>query len=297
MAVKKIIRNFYQQIRVLLQRELNPEHFLENKVKFLAPLHLNASQNDVYDVRMHDDSLEIDIAKHCLTGAHGVLPVAYTEWLVDRQFRYADTSAIDFFNIFNTRAQIIKYRAWIRYHYYAQFELTRKKPLEPEISALIGNSPDNKVLSLYVLPVKSMAGLERYLQTVLDERIEVHPFYGQWRKNKSDVLCQLGNAACSLDQLPAIGQVYWDIQNNIHLVVGPILPQYIKNYMINGDKFCLINQVINLWSGEGFDLIVDILVEHSHNEKHSLGISQLGINSLVGERIGGYSTLRIKYYQ
>jgi len=206
--------NFFQQVRMMLrslsQRSgANSPKILEDELSFTSPLSLDTPQGDIGEIsRINDQQWRIEVTSHGLTGALGALPTVYTEWLIERHYRYRDYTAKAFLDIFNNRLQSLRYLAWQKYHYYAMAESGGELPLSEAIRALAGISrsigalPQDKYASLFSHPVRSLVNIETWLKHRLSIPVKVTPFTGGWLKVDQQLCTCLGRSTQILADAP-----------------------------------------------------------------------------------------------
>ena len=124
---------FHQAVRVLLR---NSEHGRNAQAEGSGaierryhqkgePVHIGAHQSlgfPASDIQaltlLPDDSGKLEMLVNCfgLTGPSGVLPLAYTEFLIDREVK-RDAGPAAFLDIFNHRLAMLFHYAWEKYRF------------------------------------------------------------------------------------------------------------------------------------------------------------------------------------
>jgi len=289
--------NFYQRVRGLLRQGYS----LENELRFISPLSLESYENNTSEVRESTPGhFEIEVANDGLTGVSGALPVAYTEWLIERFYRYGDTSAKDFLDIFTHRLQSLRYRSWLYSHAYARAEYEGVYPLAREIASLSGTLHQSGLLQsqrhafLPGLGVRSMKGLEQWLALFIGSGVSITPFHGCWRQVDTGMQARVGGHSLTLGMAPMLGQMYHDIQSGFSLSIGPIRQADIDNFLPGKPFFKTIQQRVEAWLGPGLDMVVELLIDAKDSTPLILGTSRLGFDCCLSQSAPGkLRTMRI----
>lgn len=298
MDLSKILspHNFFQQVRLMLRslskkKGVSPTQVIEEHLRFVSPLTLDAPQGEVTSIAPPDETGEtfrVEVAAHGLTGALGALPTAYTEWMIERYYRYGDKSGKAFLDIFNHRLHTLRYLAWQKYHYYAQAESGPALPLSEAILALAGVMDSARSLrqerfgALFAAPVRSMLNLEIWLKHSFRVPVKVTPFTGEWRTMAPALCCCLGGGTPSLGEAPMLGRVYWDRQSHFGVTLGPVAMQDARLFLPRGRYARTLWSHIRDYVGPGLDFDIDLLIEQRTDEALPLGKGQLGVTICLG---------------
>ncbi|MFP2505016.1 type VI secretion system baseplate subunit TssG [Buttiauxella gaviniae] len=288
-------QNFYQQVRLLLQaiHQQQPaakEQLLDEAVRFVSPLSLDAPKGEVGNItRSADGRWQVEVWAQGLTGALGALPVVYTEWVIERYYRYGDRAGKAFFDIFTHRLQCLRYLAWEKYHYYAHAEQREALPLAEATQAICGvlHEPsafaDGRYASLLAPAVRSMVNLETLLGHAFAVPMSIVPFSRQWQPIDEIWCCQLGASAQPLGNAPMLGRVRWEHQSSFRLLIGPLsLPQALRFFPDEADFVRLCRQ-LREYLGPGLDFEIELQIDNHSSTPPSLAESQLGRNACLGQ--------------
>jgi type VI secretion system protein ImpH len=290
--------NFFQQVRVMLGQlarltRLKRGQVLEDQLYFVAPLSLEAQKGEIGPIKqLAKHRWQVQVSSHGLTGAMGALPTVYTEWIIERYYRYGDTAAKAFFDIFNHRLQCLRYLAWQKYHFYALAEFDSDMPLSEAICGLSGLSQGIsslqkvRVATLFAHSVRSMVNLETWLQTLYGIPVIITPFTGGWRKMEHSFCQCIGGSAQTLGEAPMLGCVYWDRQSHFTVTLGPISMQQARVFLPEGPHYLTLLQNIREFVGTGLDFDVDLLIQHAANPISLLGTGRLGLDISLGNATG-----------
>lgn len=287
---------FFQQVRVMLQKlsrqkKLPPEQILEDHLRFISPLSLNAGEGEIGEICLtQEQQWQVEVFASGLTGAMGALPTAYTEWLIGRYYRYGDTAGKAFLDIFNHRLHSLRFLSWQKYHYYAAGEFMGSPPLSQAIRALAGVLQQSTVFQqekfagLLVHPVRSLVNLEIWLQQHFAVPARIIPFTGSWKRVDRTLCCRLGDPQQSLGAAPMLGSVYRDIQSNFNLTLGPVKHDDASLFLPEGRYYNQLWQQIRDYVGIGLDFEIDLLIDNAQSTTAVLGLGILGLDICLAQR-------------
>ncbi|MBJ9573342.1 MULTISPECIES: type VI secretion system baseplate subunit TssG [Citrobacter] len=288
--------NFYQQVRTLLHKLRGVEgcttETLDRKFHFVSPLSLDAPAGQIVSIKQEtrDAPLYVTVGQYGLTGALGVLPTTYTEWMITRQYRYGDHSAKAFLDMFGHRLYCLDYLAWQKNHLYALAEAQTQSPIELATLALTGLLTSRSVSGgenyahLFSSPVRSLANLEVWLSHYYGVPVHITPFTGGWNNVDQDEYCQLGKPDQCLETAPVIGQVRWDIQSHFDVTLGPMAQQQSQHFIPQGKFYREIWKRIGEYIGPGLKFSVHLSVTNGSSPTLALGCGQLGLDICIGQR-------------
>lgn len=265
--------SFYQNVRRLLNKCLRKGRQVsvpDDVVRFESVLTLDAPEREVESLSVDEPTTEettycMAVNHFGLLGTHGALPLRYTEWLIDRRYRYGDDSAKAFLDVFNHRLLSLRFQAWQKYRLYVNAELNTKRQLPAVIAAVTGLSaeqmaclPAADMSGLLSTSVRSLVNLERLLQREFQLAVKIQPFYGRWQKVVSEYQAILGG--CRLGAAPVIGQYFWDIQSHFLIQFTCSTPQQWEKFLSNSDVYSQLNQRVALFTGGILSFSLELLV-------------------------------------
>ncbi|MCE0844170.1 type VI secretion system baseplate subunit TssG [Buttiauxella sp. A2-C1_F] len=287
--------SFYQQVRLLLQavsrqQEGDKEQLLDDAIRFVSPMSLDAPKGEVGEIsRTADGRWQLEVWSQGLTGALGALPTVYTEWLVERYYRYGDRAGKAFFDIFTHRMQCLRYLAWEKYHYYARAELREEMPLSQATRALSGvlNEPselaDGRYASLLAPAVRSMVNLETLLGHALAVTTSITPFSRHWLPTDERWCCQLGNNEQQLGNSPMLGRLRWEHQSAFLVTIGPISQCQALSFFPGEKGFIRLSRLLRDYLGLGLEFTIELQIENTTSPLNTLTGSQLGRDARLGD--------------
>lgn len=289
--------NFYQQVRLLLQaisrqQPADKQQLLDEAIRFVSPLSLDAPKGDVGEISRTDDGRwQVEVWAQGLTGALGALPTVYTEWLIERYYRYGDRAGKAFFDIFTHRLQCLRYLAWEKYHYYAHAEQRDEMPLAEATQALCGvlHEPsafaDGRYASLLAPAVRSMVNLETLLGHAFAVPMSITPFSRRWQPTDSVWCCPLGAVAQPLGNAPMLGRVRWEHQCGFLLTVGPLSQPQALRFFPGEKDFKHLCRQLREYLGPGLEFDIELQIDNHTSPTKPLAESQLGRDACLGRSV------------
>lgn len=287
--------NFYQQVRTLLHKLRGGKactvETLDSKFHFVSPLTLEAPAGQIVSIKQErrDAPLYVTVGQYGLTGALGILPTIYTEWMITRQYRYGDHCAKAFIDMFGHRLYCLDYLAWQKNHLYALAESQASPPLALATQALTGLLTSRSVSGgdnyahLFSSSVRSLANLEVWLSHYYGVPVHITPFTGGWNTVEQDEYCQLGKPDQCLETAPMIGLVRWDIQSHFDVTLGPMSQQQSQDFIPQGKFYPEIWERIEEYVGPGLNFSVHLSITNGSSPILTLGCGQLGLDICIGQ--------------
>lgn len=287
--------NFFQQIRTLLKKlsikEISHDEVLNHHIELISSLSLSAPSGQIESIEKRDEHylLTVTVLKHGLTGALSALPTAYTEWLIERKYRYSDSGAKAFLDMFSHRLFCLEYLAWQKCHLFARAEVDDEMPLHRAALALSGlmNVPGNSALlpysPLFSAPVRSLLNLEIWLSHFYQTPITILPFKGKWHLIPDSERCKLGDYKIMLGQAPMIGNSRWDIQSHFDVILGPLALNEANRFLDDNAAVKNCGHLIRSYIGDNFFFSIILRVYNESDSECQLGKERLGRELKLGK--------------
>jgi type VI secretion system protein ImpH len=187
-----------------------------------------------------------------LTGPMGVLPLYYTEMMLDR-VRNKDFAIIQFFDIFNHRMISLFYQAWEKYRFTLAYERGERDKFSHHLMDLIGIGStdlqnrlrinDDSLLyygGLLALRPRSAAALQRMIEDYFEVPVEVEQFTGAWFRLTPRDLCVFDRASTESEQLgfgAVVGDEIWHQQSGVRLHIGPLRIDQYLDFLPSGTAY------------------------------------------------------------
>lgn len=221
-----------------------------------------------------------------LAGPSGVLPLYYTELIVER-IRAKDRTLAEFFDIFNHRMISFFYQAWEKYHFAVSYEREERDRLSQYLMDLIGIGTRNlqgrlevrdDALLFYTgllgLHTRSAAALERVLSDYFAVPVEVEQFTGSWQRLHESDYCQFSQTAVASEQLglgAVVGDEVWNKQSGVRVKLGPLdLAQYL-DFLPSGTAYRPLHSLARFVARHELDLEFQLILKRDDVPGCALG--------------------------
>ena len=231
-----------------------------------------------------------------LTGPMGVLPLYYTELVLDR-VRNKDYGIVQFFDLFNHRMISLFYQAWEKYRFTIAYERGERDKFSHHLMDLIGIGSlkmDNRLKvrddsllyygGLLALRPRSAAALRRIIEDYFDVAVEIEQFTGSWFRLSAKDLCVFDRASTESEQLGGgaiVGDEIWHQQSGVRLHIGPMaLDQYL-DFLPSGSAYEPLKSLAKFAGRGELDFEVRLILK-----KDDVPPCELGAVSEEGPRLG-----------
>ena len=210
-----------------------------------------------------------------LTGAMGVLPLVYSELVLNR-LRERDRTLRDFYDVFNHRMISLFYQAWEKYRFVIPYERGELDPFSHHVLALLGlgtpglqdrqDVSDDSLLfysGLLSLHTRSATALRQVLGDYFDVPVEIEQFVGAWYAVEEDSQCSLSESRDYSEQLgfgAIVGDEIWDKQSRIRIQLGPLTLARYMEFLPGGDAYRHIRALAKFFSGKEYDVEIQLIL-------------------------------------
>jgi type VI secretion system protein ImpH len=235
-----------------------------------------------------------------LTGPLGVLPLAYTELVMDR-LRARDTTLRDFFDVFNHRMISLFYQAWEKYRFQIPYERGERDRFSHHVLGLLGlgtpglqdrqDVPDDSLLfysGLLAAHARSATGLRQLLEDYFAVPVEIEQFIGAWYPVDEEAQCTLGEGANDSERLgfgAVVGDEVWDQQSRVRIRLGPLTMAQYRDFLPGGDAYRHLKALTKFYAGGEFDMEAQLVLRRQEVPGCGLENSvQLGWTSWASTR-------------
>jgi type VI secretion system protein ImpH len=230
-----------------------------------------------------------------LFGPNAPMPPHITEYALERELHYKDTTITGFFNLFHHRLISMFYRAWAA----SQKAVDLDRPSDQRFATYIGSLfgvgmevlqnrdavPDSAKLFFsgrLACQTRNAEGLEAILREYFHIPVEVHPFAGRWLALPADSICKLGESpdSGSLGINSIVGSRFWDCQLSFRLKFGPMSLADYERMLPKGDAFERLKYWVLNYCGQHFFWDVQLVLRAEEVPPLRLGAtSRLGWTS------------------
>jgi type VI secretion system protein ImpH len=216
---------------------------------------------------------QMTVAFMGLTGPLGVLPVHYTELLIERT-RNKDTALWEFLDLFNHRLISLFYRAWEKYRFPVAYERGEEDRFTEYLFDAIGmgtrglrgrQSFADQALVYYgglvAARPHSAGAIAAMLSDYFDLPAEVAQFSGQWLDLDEASVTRLGEANSELGRTTMVGARVWDNQSKFRLRFGPLdMPTFLA-LLPGGSAYKPAAEMTRLLAGLEFDFDLQLVLK------------------------------------
>ncbi|MEP6901897.1 MAG: type VI secretion system baseplate subunit TssG [Actinomycetota bacterium] len=275
---------FFQAVRLLekvypkrkaVGRDALPH---EEIVRFRSRMSLNFPASEVHELKesfdefTEEQTLEMFINFMGMVGVSGVMPIHYTELIMER-VRYRDTAMWMFLDIFTHRSVSMFFRAWEKYRFPIGYErgqddftaflfdfaglgtkgLRGRMVLDDEsllpYSGLIAQKPH------------SATALGNILGDYFRVKAKIIQFFGQWLDLDKASISKLGQANSSLGTTAIIGSRVWEQQSKFRIVFGALTFNEFQAFLPSGTAYKPMKSIIEFMHGAEFDFDVQLILQ------------------------------------
>lgn len=211
-----------------------------------------------------------------LFGPQGPLPLHLTEYVRERLRHHHDPTFARFADIFHHRMISLFYRAWANARPTVQYDRKETDRFGFYVGALLGIAGkahrDRDALAdraklfyagHFAAQTKHPAGLQSIIADVLNVRVRIDEFVGEWMDIQPRDQTRLGISAdiASLGQSALLGAAVWGCQHKFKIVLGPLrLPQYLA-LLPGGEGLPQLVAIVRNYVGDEFVWDAQLILE------------------------------------
>ncbi len=234
-----------------------------------------------------------------LTGPLGLLPIYYTELLLERM-RAKDTAMMAFFDMFNHRMISLFYRAWEKYRFGIAYERGERDRVSSYLGSFIGMATpglwkrqrvlDESLLfytGLLSLHTRSAEALRSILIDYFDVPVEVEQFVGAWYRIEHSALCIFDKGNSYSEQLgvgAVVGDEIWNQQPGVRVRLGPLTIGRYVEFLPDGAAYPALRAMLRFFGGDEIDFQVQLALK-----REDVPRCRLGEESAIAPRLGWVS--------
>jgi type VI secretion system protein ImpH len=241
-----------------------------------------------------------------LSAAVGVLPHAYTEFLLERQ-RAKDHTPGEFFDIFNHRMISLFYRGWQKYRFYVAYERTGAGDdvISARLLDLLGLGTQHLTRRMQVADDACLyyvgllaqrrptaQGLKQLIEDYFEVPVAIEQFTGTWRRLPPDNLTFLRDAGAFSERLgmgSIVGDEAYDQHGAVTIRLGPMSFERYREFLPGERASVELRSWLRFYTDREFDFVVQLVLERDEVPRMKLGedgaaASRLGLVSWVRNR-------------
>lgn len=242
--------------------------------------HSNATSDGAGDdLPGADDPLKMTVGFLGMTGPSGVLPLPYTELLIERRNHHRDDASHQFLDLFTHRAVSLFYRAWRKYRFYLPYEAGERDGFSRHLLDLVGvglrqlqdrledggcGIPDRFLIHYAGLlsqkPV-SGANIAAVVRGYFGVDAALEQFVGQWMCLPLEEQSALGGSACRLGEEAVVGERVWDRQTKVRLRLGPLAADSFAQFLPGQPGLRALRELVKFCVGFTLDCDVALVLK------------------------------------
>ena len=274
---------FFQAVTLLqrLRQERQPVGRFSNPkdeaVHFRANTSLAFPASQIQEIEWTESGPpEMTVNFMGLTGPQGVLPYAYSEFILER-LRAKDATLVDFLDIFNHRMISFFHRAWEKYRFPVTYCLGDEDRFTHRLLDLIGMGtpglqerqavPDEALLhyvALLGMQSRSAAALEQVLSDYFEVPVEVEQFIGAWYRLDPASQSRVDEGDSDGERLGVgvvVGDEVWDQQSRVRVKIGPMSLSRYLDFLPDGSAYEPLKAITRFFSNDEIDFEVELILE------------------------------------
>ena len=219
-----------------------------------------------------EQKLEMFVNFMGMVGLTGVLPMHYTELVMDR-VRYRDTAMWSFLDIFTHRSVSMFFRAWEKYRFPVAYERGKNDFTDFLFDFVgLGTSAQRGRMALEdeaLLPYGGLIAQKPHSASALGNILgdyfgisaKIKQFFGQWLDLDEESITKLGEANSLLGVNAIIGTRVWEQQSKFRVVLGAMSFSQFQAFLPNGTAHEPLKSIIRFMVGLEFDFDVQLVLK------------------------------------
>lgn len=252
-----------------------------------------------------DEPMQMTVSFLGMTGPSGVLPIPYTELLIERRNHYRDDAAHQFLDLFTHRATSLFYRAWRKYRFYLPYEAGERDGFSRHLLDLVGvglrqlqdrledsgrGIPDRFLIhyaGLLSQKPLSAANIAAVVRGYFGVDAVLEQFVGQWMCLPLGEQSVLGGGACCLGEDAVVGERVWDRQTKVRVRLGPLTADRFAQFLPGQPGLAALRELIGFCVGFTLDCDVALVLRREEVPPPMLPARvppQLGYNLWLNSR-------------
>lgn len=274
-------------------------------------LHFHASPFSAV-VKLHETGLyKVKNVYWGMFGSNGPLPLHFTEFAIERSYRYNDKTLTEFCDLFHHRFLSLFYRSWAESQPTVSYDRPERDLFSKRIASFSGHlflpsvpsasgdgfkaerlkgkslSDEKRFLAgLLSMKNKSAGALAQVLSEYVQQDIQIQSFEGEWFTLPEDSQCRLGKKNAQLGVDCVLGNETFQRGFNYSIFVGPLTyPDYL--YLVNNTHhFKTMQKLAVHHVGLGFSFTIKLLLQKQDIQGATLGSQSDSVsakNSILGK--------------
>jgi type VI secretion system protein ImpH len=284
---------FFQAVRILqrimpFRKQVGKGFGPHTEVaRFTAHASMAFPASQIQGLDWHEDRpVQLAVNFMGLHGPMGVLPIYYTEFILQR-LRAKDASLAAFLDIFNHRMISLFYQAWEKYRFYVAHERGERDRLSQYLLDLLGLGTSklhnrqqvrDESLIFYAGLVarhgRSALALEQMLSDYFDVPVAVEQYVGAWYGLERNSQCRFGDADSPSEQMGVgviVGDEVWDPQSGVRIRVGPLTLKEYLDFLPNGSAYRPMQALTKFFSNGELNFEMQLVLKRDETPGCELG--------------------------
>ncbi len=253
----------------------------EEPIRFRSRVGLDFPSSEIHEIREpaagSDDHAPVEMLVNFMgmIGSSGVLPINYTELVLDR-IRHRDTAMWAFLDIFTHRSVSMFFRAWAKYRFPVAYEWGSDE-FTHYLFDIAGlgtaglrgrmNLQDESLLpycGLIAQKPHSAGALANILSDHFGTKAKVVQFFGQWIKLDVNDRSFLGRRNNSLGVNAIAGTHIWHQQSKFRVMLGAMPFKQFEAFLPDGDAHKPLRSIIRFMVGDEMDFDIRLILQRKH---------------------------------
>ena len=220
-----------------------------------------------------------------LFGAQGVMPLHYTQTILDR-VRRKDYALRDFLDLFHHRILSLFYKAWEKYRFPIAYERARRCTPKPgkldlftealfSLTGLGTQQTRGRLLidddtflyysGHFAHRPRSALGLQQILEDYFAFEVVVQQYVGHWLYIDPADQSRLGTLGGNnrLGEDTVAGHRMWNCETRFRLRIGPVGYAQYQRLMPSGDQLAEVAQLTRTYVGSSLDFDIQLVLKKS----------------------------------
>jgi type VI secretion system protein ImpH len=249
----------------------------QEPARFAAHQSLGFPASEIQQIEFDQQPPRITVNFMGLTGPLGVLPLVYTELILERsRGRNPDYCLRDFLDIFNHRAISLFYRAWKKARFPAQMDVGEGNSVPWYLQSVIGLGTDglhNRTAveddaliyyaGLLAPEPRPAVALEQLLADYFGVAVEIEQFIGRWRMLDPDTICTFEDRETPSELLgggAVVGDEFWDQQSTVRVCMGPLTREEYERFLPERPAYVRLRDLTMFYSRGQIDFEVQLIL-------------------------------------
>lgn len=323
---------FFQAVRLLERyfRQFDvrkPEQVLASRIFFRNSIDLTFPASEIehaqgeIKILNNLDGAEIESALHTteyekielipkmigFLGSMGVLPLFYSERILEREIFYRDRGAHAFLDIFANRIIALFYQSWKKYRLEFHYELDQRNKFLPLVLSLAGLGTEkvrdklqdsqskifDESIAFYAAlawqrPLSAVA-MQQLLSEYFQVPIQIEQFVGRWYAMPCAEYTSLRGTAC-LGSTAFAGTRVWQRDLRVRIWLGPLTRKQFEMFLPTSEGARALEKLLLLLIGVSFEFEVRLKLRGDEVVPAALdhrNAPRLGLNTFMQATAGG----------